>query len=406
MGFPRFTLALVGFVAAGLLWATPGRSQTVTVTTKIPKRSWSSRPSSQNPTWINYEDCKHDDQLTFDLTMAGAFVGKSLEVWVGSSNACTDYAARQGTSPTCWQIYKSTAQKTPLTIVLRARDIIGQHKVTDPSSGPGSGTLADCEQEISEPFAVTLNFLLLDGAGQIAGTGGKYETKFDLMGPAAPTSVHAGVGEDRLIVGWDAVTASDLLGFRAYCDPKPGAVAPANHPMAIDGAAGGGGAAGAGGADAASGDASTDAGSDAGAAGAAGAGGSSGGAAGDAGGEGGNPSCPSDALVPGKRPSSEYECGSIDTKTGTSMEATGLMNGVNYAVAVAAVDDVGNSGPLSRVACGTPQPVNDFFELYRQAGGKGGGGFCALGADPRPGALLAFVTALGALLVRRRRPSP
>lgn len=76
---------------------------------------------------------------------------------------------------------------------------------------------------------------------------------------------------------------------------------------------------------------------------------------------------------------------------------------MNYAVAVAGVDRVGNSGPLSSVACGSPQPVDDFFELYRRAGGKGGGGFCAIGADPSRAGLAALGVALLAFALRRRR---
>ncbi|MCE7894065.1 MAG: PEP-CTERM sorting domain-containing protein [Sorangiineae bacterium PRO1] len=47
--------------------------------------------------------------------------------------------------------------------------------------------------------------------------------------------------------------------------------------------------------------------------------------------------------------------------------------------------------------------MDDFFELYRRAGGKGGGGFCAIGADPSPASLALAGLALGAWLVRRRR---
>jgi hypothetical protein len=70
---------------------------------------------------------------------------------------------------------------------------------------------------------------------------------------------------------------------------------------------------------------------------------------------------------------------------------------------VAAVDALGNAGPLSNVACATPKEVNDFFENYRNAGGSAGGGFCALGARPAPGAAAFFVVALLVRRWRRRR---
>ena len=55
----------------------------------------------------------------------------------------------------------------------------------------------------------------------------------------------------------------------------------------------------------------------------------------------------------------------------------GLKNNVRYAVAVAGYDAVGNRGNLSTVVCGTPQQVDDFFEIYRKSGGEAGGGLCA-----------------------------
>jgi hypothetical protein len=420
MGLLRLTPSLVGLIAIGsacLLTTRPASAQTISVTAASLERKVGFRPSSEQPTWINYSDCVKDDELSFETILQNA-LGKSLEVWAGSNTDCTVYDARQSASaPTCWQVYKASAQGTTQKVVIRAQDIVAQHLKTASSSGPGSGTAADCDRTDIESAGVpvTLHFLLIDSAGQASPSTGTftYPTQFDLVGPAAPSGVSAGVGEDRLIVDWNTVNATDLLGYRLYCDPKPGSVTPANQPMATGGAAGADGASGASGATGAGGaagaDASTDAssgGSDAG----TDAGGDAGGAAGSGtdggsgtGGNGGNPNCPSTALVPGDRPNGAYQCGSVTTKAGGPAEATGLVNGVVYAVAVAAVDTVGNSGPLSQVACGTPQPVNDFFELYRQAGGKGGGGFCALGADPKPGAAWLLGIALGALAIRRRR---
>lgn len=86
---------------------------------------------------------------------------------------------------------------------------------------------------------------------------------------------------------------------------------------------------------------------------------------------------------------------------------SGLKNGITYYVAVAAVDGSGNIGPASNVVCDYPAPVNDFWTLYRNAGGGAGGGFCALEAagEPVPStagiAIVIGATALG--LQRRRR---
>jgi len=88
---------------------------------------------------------------------------------------------------------------------------------------------------------------------------------------------------------------------------------------------------------------------------------------------------------------------------------TGLQDGVTYTVAVAAVDGSGNVGPPSVEACDYPAPVNDFWKLYRQAGGGAGGGFCALEAPGAPVgssvALFVVAAAAAGAVRRRRRPS-
>ncbi|MGA3119685.1 MAG: hypothetical protein ABSF69_02850 [Polyangiaceae bacterium] len=87
-----------------------------------------------------------------------------------------------------------------------------------------------------------------------------------------------------------------------------------------------------------------------------------------------------------------------------------LSQPVDYTVVVAAVDASGNVGPPSPEACDYPAPVNDFYALYRKAGGTAGGGFCALEAVGMPvGSSAAALGGLGAVLLglyrRRRRRS-
>jgi hypothetical protein len=80
---------------------------------------------------------------------------------------------------------------------------------------------------------------------------------------------------------------------------------------------------------------------------------------------------------------------------------------VDYNVVVAAVDASGNVGPPSPEACDYPAPVNDFYTLYRNAGGAAGGGFCALEAVGMPaGSSAAALGGVGAVILglyRRRR---
>ncbi len=386
------------------LFALSASAQSVTVATNV-QRTYGFRPPDQQPTWINHADCvgvnDNPDSLIFEATLVGA-VGFQLEVWVGAGTDCTPNEARHGGSATCWLVKSISPQTSPVQLIINARDIVGQHKEAD-AGGPGTGTRDDCDQATgpTEGTAITLYFMLVDGGGNASGTGANYSTKFDLVGPSPPTGLSSGIGEDRLFVKWGSASlAGDLLGYRVYCDPKNGQ-APANTPLAA-------GAPGVAGASGASGAAGADGGAGAGAGGAAGSAGSAGmaGAAGrsDAGTSGGgNANCPSTALVAGAIPDETYRCGATTGKFATQVQADDLTNFQTYALAVSAVDTVGNSGVLSTVVCGSPQPVDDFFELYRRAGGKGGGGFCAIGANPAPGVLALLAGALGALMVRRRR---
>ena len=101
-----------------------------------------------------------------------------------------------------------------------------------------------------------------------------------------------------------------------------------------------------------------------------------------------------------------YSGGSI-TLTGESNGSrtiTGLTNGTWYNVVVASVDGSGNVGPPSPEVCDYPAPVSDFWQTYRNAGGKAGGGFCALQALGAPaGASFALGVAGAGLLAAMRR---
>lgn len=309
--------------------------------------------------WVSHADCVADDIFTFPVDLT-SFVNLSLEVWAGSD--CTNKAKREGDQADCWKLYDSFPSKSTVEVKIRAQDIVAKVK----PGGPNSGTAADCERtDVPDAGeAVTLHFMLLDSSNELgASTADTFGSGFDLLGPPAPKGISVGIGEAQLVVSWDAPSASDLAGYRLYCDPGEGPPE--------------------------SGTSGEDAASDAPADGAADS--------------AGNPDCPSTALIPGAIPNGDYQCGSTSNTIATKATATGLTNGVAYAVAVAAIDRLGNSGRLSSVACGVPQPVDDFYELYRRAGGKGGGGFCAIRAYPNHTLLALAGVAVGAWLLRRRK---
>jgi hypothetical protein len=83
----------------------------------------------------------------------------------------------------------------------------------------------------------------------------------------------------------------------------------------------------------------------------------------------------------------------------TSYRAKDLVNGVTYSVVVYAYSAAGNPSPASAAVAGTPLPVSDFWDVYRQSGGPERGG-CASG--PAGAAALLGTAALLALARRKK----
>ena len=108
---------------------------------------------------------------------------------------------------------------------------------------------------------------------------------------------------------------------------------------------------------------------------------------------------------------STYGVGNVGGNTTTSfvvqtLNGQPLIDGHQYAVAVAAYDGDGNVGLLSNLYCQTPEPIIDFWDQYTTDGGKAGGGFCALEAPGAPVAGSVFGMGVGVAMVafaRRRR---
>ena len=66
--------------------------------------------------------------------------------------------------------------------------------------------------------------------------------------------------------------------------------------------------------------------------------------------------------------------------TSATYALSNLSNNKTYYIGIVAYDKAGNASTLSPVASAQPTPLTDFFEAYKQSGGKdngfGGGGFC------------------------------
>jgi hypothetical protein len=74
--------------------------------------------------------------------------------------------------------------------------------------------------------------------------------------------------------------------------------------------------------------------------------------------------------------STDEQSKEVTDSNATSYQITGLTNFTNYEVWMKAVDESENMGVASATVIGTPEPVEDFWETYRENGGKEDGGFC------------------------------
>jgi hypothetical protein len=406
-----FWAALLAFIVAGAAQAQTGATLKLNqagVTHTPPRGTNSNRLITQ----INLADCLNDDVMTFPLAATG-FSNLSLQAWVGTAD-CTVQATRQNTSQTqCWLIESTTvnAQSTSSTgninLSLHVSSMVsgfttlfdalcssssggagsGGSGSVDVTAGSGGLTSAEsggatsstnigsgrkiapdsrfCQQPCSENVqgatSITVYFMLLDGNG-VAQASDQWVGKFKLVGPPAPDKVSAGIGGNLLVVNFSYNTPpSDTTGngFYLYCDPKQGTDAALDAGLIEP--------------DAGSGVATKCT---------------------------GVPSAilSEKAAVPGDA----YRCGTAQMSSQTA-NATGLVNGVPYNIAVAAFDTFDNIGPLSETACQVPQPITGFFKAYQDAGGRGGGGFCSFSRRREPLALVALLGLASCLVLRRRR---
>jgi hypothetical protein len=362
--------------------------------------STSEHPNNFNRTWVSYADCIGDIELTFPTTVTGAALTDNLEIWVSNGALCSDSESRGGDATDCKRIYgvPLSEDATP-DIVLKASEIAA-----------GLPDVTGCEDATptTSPRTADLWFMVMHG-GDVEIDPADYvvwsETKVDLLGPKPPTDITVAAGEEQLVVTTDVPgDKADAKSYQVFCDLNGG---------------GGVGVGGAGGGTTTTTAATTS--STAATTGAGGAGGAGVGGAGGAGGAGAvtagggssteDPSCTSPVLEAGERPDAGNACGE-PSEDGTAyatlvgLDPTApLVNGTSYVIGVAGVDDLGNVGELSELYCATPVPVDDFFETYRSAGGKGGGGFCAFARGSLRDALAMLVPLglLGAGAVARRR---
>jgi MYXO-CTERM domain-containing protein len=320
------------------------------------------RPSTMNPTAINFADCEHDISLDFQVDATPPQAGLRLQAWAGSSSDCTQLVSRSGVTQTCWQM--NPAVTTPAGAVpvigtsvwhVRAQDLVSglSHESPQPT-GLVHGTESACRPTAGLPGPVPLSFFLVwvDGAGNARGTAAKYDLVAALVAPSGPSQVGIQSGADGLSVTWSTANDANIAGYDVYCDPPVGP---------LDADAGGG--------------------------------------------------CANSAIKPGVPAGTpaliddKFVCAAVDATSGQA-HVTGLPRNPSESVAVGTLDNYGNVG-ISNVLCtsvetsGAAQPVGTSGDAKL----KGCTVSSTSNAAGAPGALagLGAMAGLLALGARRRK---
>jgi hypothetical protein len=382
------------------------------------------RPAGDAYFYISREDCLASDVLTFDLDVQDPDAASTFQVWVGDDDDCTEETNRSGIDARCWLVYEGSINATSALIEIPVQNIAARRLPQVTNGGVSVGTLDACANDVE--IGITLHFMHVSG-GATSGNVVEWSTQLDLKGPAAPTDVEAGIGDKRLVVGWETVVGT-RSGYLIFCEESTTLVGELSSRYGQFKSAQSTGGAGTGGASAGAGGASGGAGGVSAAAGGASAG--AGGAASPAvtitptpstspttdssaptasggAGTGTLVECVT-TLQPGELPPADAKvCGRVDIGSADEGTAGGLENSIVYAVGVAAIDELGNPGPLSNIDCQAPEDLDEFFESYRRMGGQGGGGFCSLTTTPTTSLWLwiaaGFVLSLGCVARRLSR---
>lgn len=391
------------------------------------------RALNLTPEGVNYQDCIDNVRIRFPVQLGGTFTGNdTFEMWAGlSGDDCSAQTSRTSTTArTCWKLASGLPKTLNQNVDIPVRTIIsGAVNQQNPVDAPSICGTVDLT-------TIAVNFLFFSaGATSTPSATKSLSIQADTVGPSAPTGLSSLPGNTRLIMNWDSISGesgvSVLTGIRVYCDPNHGNGIPAecvnliNERNAI--ASGGtstptttedAGDAGDSGTVAATlvdGSCISETDDDSGAivstvcdAGTDGA------TTGD-GSVGTGGTCETSNLAPSTgafTPSAAFNecfsCGTITGNTGTSIVASSLRgqplaNNTTYAIAVAATDAFDNVGPLSGLQCNYPELTNDFWEAYKNAGGKAGGG-CDTTSQSPAGSMAVFgVSAAFVLATMRKR---
>jgi hypothetical protein len=413
---------------------------------------------------LNFEDCSADLYYQFELGIAYPNSSYLLEAWAGTQD-CSQLSNRQTSATSvCWPVAAAVnANINPTLLNVRMQDIASgafttTHQTTYTETNTTNNPNVCQAQTETGATSVTLYIFFVDGGSNPVGTVQNYQISLDMRTGTVPGAITAGVGDTVLIIGIPPTTDPDVQGWNVYCDPPPGQEnvggtvpvdAASNNlcPPAVPDSSTTDAVA----SDAVSSvsDGASDSATDSATPGTTAIDDAGGNACGVPFNDAGIPSpggcSASSALIPGGGASSsttteeggtvvtsadggatfsasgtmdptfqygqpngaKFLCGSSSV-TSTSINVKGLKDYSFYNISVAAVDAVGNVGPLSPLVCGEPLPVDDFWKAYTNDNGLAGGGFCSaegVGVPAGTSGLGVLMVASMVAIVRRRRRS-
>jgi hypothetical protein len=413
----------------------------------------SNHPNNVDATWISYSDCESNVLIYVPVTVtvpASGFANYNVRAFATTVTGtdCGVSTSNSGATGVCWQVALSPGTLSAIPVQQVTYEISVRELLRNIGAAAGTnlqyiaGTEAACHvAKQSGAIPLSLQFIVSDLGGN-EDSSLQIGLNVELIGPAPPTGITIGVGEGLLKLNWTPVSDPNTQGFNIFIDPLPGqegtdagattsndAGAPADLVCEDAGFLDGGlGEDGApietpvdGGAchyrtviEAStsqttmcpstiltsgvtgildSGDIASTTTED------------------DASASTSTDDAAAEEIVSGTAPTTAQlaqidKSAQIGGGTQTAATVKGLKDGYVYTIAIAAIDNLNDNGPLSTPVCATPAPVDDFYDEYRAAGGLAGGGYCSFegaGVPTGMGAATVFALCLYLSVARRRR---
>lgn len=371
----------------------------------------------------SYDDCVKDRRIRYQLTNSNTDATLPLQVWVSQAGDCSKGVNRGAPYYQCWMAQPDAVPNTvQAESILRLQDILSQYSsLPDQRVVPYvRGTVDDCRNLNNLGFSIQFQFLKSYDADGVTAT----SVTFDTVGPAPPSGVATGVGEQLVEVRWNLPAQNtDVTRYVVYCDDGKLEQLPDVSSSSSSSSSSSGATVDDAGSDASTSDSgvgtqSLDLLQDESSSSSSGTDGTSGTGTGGVTAEPGtSTACPPNiALREGELPATSWKpCAQVTGGTANKVTVTSLkdaqgnniplQNEQAYGFAVSSYDNLGNPGPLSAVICNTPVQTNDFFDGYRAAGGQAGG--CSTVDSTlnsvAPSCALGFVALALARGVHRRR---